>query len=96
MYKLRNRHYFGGAIASLCGLARPDMFCRVVLMGYPFLGAPELPFNKSAGLDEEKGPSLDIHQQLANLSEPRKNYKWYYSTTAANAEMSSLKGLKIF
>ncbi len=86
MYKLRNRHYFGGAIA------RPDMFCRVVLMGYPFLGAPELPFNKSAGLDEEKGPSLDIHQQLANLPEPRKNYKRYYS----NAEMSSPKGLKIF
>jgi hypothetical protein len=72
------------------------MFCRVVLMGYPFLGAPELPFNKSAGLDEEKGPSLDIHQQLANLPEPRKNYKWYYSTAAANAEMSSPKGLKIF
>ena len=89
MYKLRNRHYFGGAIA------RPDMFCRVVLMGYPFLG-PELPFNKSAGLDEEKGPSLDKHQQLANLPEPRKKYKWYYSTAAANAEMSSSKGLKIF
>lgn len=89
-------HNFGGAIASLCGLAKPDMFRKVVLIGYPFLGAPELPFNKGPDQEEEKEPSQDIQQQLADLPEPRKHYKWYYSTAAANAEMSSPKGLKEF
>lgn len=72
------------------------MFRRVLLMGYPFLGAPELPLNKGPDRDVKKEPSLDIHQQLANLPEPRKHYKWYYSTAAAGTEMSSPTGLKEF
>ncbi len=88
-------HDFGGAIASLCGLARPDIFRRVVLMGYPFLGAPELPFNKGPD-QEEKGTSQGIHQQLASLPKPRKHYEWYCSSAAANKEMSAPKGLKEF
>ena len=86
-------HDFGGAIASLCGLARPDMFCRVVLMGYPFQGAPKLPFDKGPDQGEEQGTGPEIHQQLANLQRPRKYYHWYYSSADANEELISCNSL---
>ena len=89
-------HDFGGAIASLCGLARPDLFRRVVLMGYPSLGAPVLPFGEGSDRETGKEATLDIHQQLANLPQPRKHYQWYYSSAAADREMSSPEGLGRF
>ena len=89
-------HDFGGAVASLCGLARPDMFRKVVLMGYPFLGAAELPFGENLDHEGEKEAAPDIHQQLANLPNPRKHYLWYYSSAAANQEMSPGEGLGQF
>lgn len=33
----------------------------------------------------------DVHTALAELPEPRKNYKWYYSTSLAAAEMENSK-----
>ncbi len=87
-------HDFGGAIASLCGLTRPDMFRRVILMGYPFQGLPKLPSRESPDPGEEI--SSEIHRQLANLPLPRKHYQWYYSSAAADIEMSPSKGLDDF
>ena len=89
-------HDFGGAIASLCGLARPDMFRRVVLMGYPFQGIPKLPFDDGADQEEEQKTVPDIHQQLASLPRPRKHYQWHYSSAHADEELFSCKGLDAF
>lgn len=87
-------HDFGSVTASACALARPDLFRRVVLMSHPFSGS-QLPFDTYS--HEEVPPaSPDIHRQLAKLPEPRKHYKWYYSTAAANAEMSPQEGLYEF
>lgn len=83
-------HDFGAVTASLCALTRPDFFESVVLMSHPFKGAPSLPFNiaNEESHESEKSKS-DVHKELANLPEPRKHYKWYYSTEPANKEMSS-------
>ena len=83
-------HDFGAVTASLCALTRPDFFESVVLMSHPFKGAPTLPFNVANEESHEgEGSKSDIHQELANLPEPRKHYKWYYSTEPANNEMSN-------
>ena len=85
-------HDFGSVTASLCALARPDLFRRVVLISHPFKGAPKLP---EADRSQENSMP-DIHHDLANLPEPRKHYKKYYSTAAANIDMSPRKGLQEF
>lgn len=59
----------------------------VILMSHPFKGSPSLPFNTAHSSAEPTSPSKDIHAQLANLPEPRKHYKWYYSTAPAASEM---------
>lgn len=98
-------HDFGAAGASMCALMRPDIFksyvscsCRqlkfltcvrrVVMMSHPFKGSPPLPFNT---VSNPKPPSEkeDVHNALAELPEPRKHYKWYYSTSLAAAEMDN-------
>ena len=84
-------HDFGAVSASLCALARPDFFHRVVLMSHPFKGSPELPL----GVDVSP-PQSDIHDDLARLPEPRKHYKWYYSTADAGPDMSPAEGLQEF
>ncbi|KAA6413683.1 MAG: alpha beta-Hydrolase [Lasallia pustulata] len=89
-------HDFGAVAASLCALARPDFFHRVVLMSHPFKGSSKLPFDVENPKDSTQGSQPDIHQELAALSEPRKHYKWYYSTAPANAEMSPPDGLHEF
>ena len=89
-------HDFGAVAASLCALARPDYFHRVVLMSHPFKGSPKLPFDVDNAKDSKQGNQPDIHQELAALSEPRKHYKWYYSTAPADAEMSPAEGLHDF
>ena len=85
-------HDFGAVAASLCALMRPDFFHKVVLMSHPFKGIPQL----SGSRPRNQKPESDIHQALSNLPEPRKHYKWYYSTSAANREMSPCQGLKKF
>ncbi|MCJ1404643.1 hypothetical protein MMC11_007869 [Xylographa trunciseda] len=87
-------HDFGSVTASLCALTRPDFFHKVVLMSHPFKGSPTLPFDVSSRT--ESTPKRDIHHDLANLPNPRKHYKWYYSTRDANTEMASSDGLREF
>lgn len=59
-------------------------------MSHPFKGSPSLPFNTI--LENYSPPAKeDVHKDLASLPEPRKHYKWYYSTTAANDEMTNPK-----
>ena len=85
-------HDFGCVPASLAALSRPDTFHKVVLLGHPFLGSPELPFDK-APEQEELPEKLDLHQELGRLDPPRKHYRWYYSTAEANKEMAPQGGL---
>ncbi|MCJ1367556.1 hypothetical protein MMC16_006690 [Acarospora aff. strigata] len=81
-------HDFGAVTASLCALTRPDFFEGVVLMSHPFKGPPSLPLNTANDSPpNSNGGNSDIQNDLANLAEPRKHYKWYYSTEPANEEM---------
>ena len=91
-------HDFGCVPASLCALIRPDMFKKVVLMGHPFLGTPTLPSISSEGETKasQNHPQPDLHEELAKLPQPKKHYRWYYSTSSATAEMSPTSGLKDF
>lgn len=92
-------HDFGCVPASLCALIRPDMFKKVVLMGHPFLGTPALPFDTSPeqeAASSRDDPQPDLHEELAKLPQPKKHYRWYYSTASASADMSPPAGLKDF
>ena len=100
-------HDFGAVVASMCALMRPDIFksyvsralhsiqsltCvrRVIMMSAPFKGSPTLPFD----IVSSPKPALkkeDVHKALAELPEPRKDYKWYYSTSPAATEMENPK-----
>jgi pimeloyl-ACP methyl ester carboxylesterase len=72
-------HDFGSPVAAHCALIRPDVFPAAVMMSAPFAGPPALP------LRAPRKP--DIHDALAALARPRKNYQWYYSTPEADADM---------
>jgi pimeloyl-ACP methyl ester carboxylesterase len=83
-------HDFGSVISPWCSIARPDVFRAMVLMSAPFPGAPALPFDIADSSDSNKsvsrsGESLD--GALAQLTPPRKQYRTYYSTREANADM---------
>ncbi|PBP22570.1 alpha/beta-Hydrolase [Diplocarpon rosae] len=80
-------HDFGAVAASMCALMRPDVFRSVITMSHPFKGSPSLPFNTVSN-PTTTTPSEDIHQALAELPEPRKHYKWYYSTQRAASDLS--------
>lgn len=60
------------------------------MMSHPFKGSPTLPFdivsNPKPALEKE-----DLQKALAEIPEPRKHYKWYYSTSPAAAEMDNPK-----
>ncbi len=75
-------HDFGASGAAWCGLVRPDVFRKVVLMSAPFAGPPSIPF---AG--EKPQSAEDVHAAMAKLDRPRKHYQWYYSTRPANDDM---------
>jgi len=76
-------HDFGSPVAAWCGLLRPDVFTRVVLMSAPFAGAPSIP----DGADTPPSGRATITEDLARLSEPRKHYQDYYRTPAAAEDM---------
>ncbi|KAI9717567.1 MAG: hypothetical protein M1812_004708 [Candelaria pacifica] len=83
-------HDFGSVTASLCALTRPDFFDNVVTMSHPFKGSPILPFDTAHSNEPEPTDGRgkqDIHRELASLPEPRKHYKWYYSTAQANNDL---------
>jgi pimeloyl-ACP methyl ester carboxylesterase len=71
-------HDFGSSVAAWCALLRPDIFRSVTLMSAPFSGPPGL----------KPGQKEDIEAALAALERPRKHYQWYYSTRAANNDMT--------
>ncbi|MEZ5816922.1 MAG: alpha/beta hydrolase [Hyphomicrobiaceae bacterium] len=86
-------HDFGAAVASWCALTRPDVFERCAIMSAPFAGPPTLPFGTDTGgsVAPQSGLSRagdDIDAALGRLARPRKHYQRYYSTRAANDDMT--------
>ena len=59
-------------------------------MSHPFKGLPPLPFDIVSN-PQPPVQTEDIHKALAELSEPRKAYKWYYSSAPAAHEMDNPK-----
>ncbi len=80
-------HDFGSPVAAWCALARPDVFRSVVLMSAPFAGVPALPLNTADVPARANAPAAGLPETLAQLTRPRKHYRWYYATPQANADM---------
>jgi pimeloyl-ACP methyl ester carboxylesterase len=80
-------HDFGSPVAATCALLRPDVFRSVVLMSAPFPGVPALPLNTADIPAKPQAPAAGLPEALAQLTRPRKHYRWYYATPAANADM---------
>lgn len=78
-------HDFGSPVAAWCALLRPDVFRAAVMMSGPFAGPPPIPFDTIRS--PQSGGGDDFHRDLAALPRPRKHYRRYYSTRAANADM---------
>lgn len=74
-------HDFGSPVAAWCGLVRPDIFHRVVLMSSPFAGPPGL--SESAS---RQAPRADA-TRLTDLDPPRQHYQAYYRTPQANENL---------
>ena len=91
-------HDYGSPVAAWCALARPDVFCRVVLMSAPFGGVPALPANPArqdaatTQKPQSDGPGATIFDDLAALPEPRKHYQKYYATREAHGDMFHAPG----
>ncbi len=80
-------HDFGSPLAAWCGLARPELVRRLVMMSAPFAGAPAQQTNEREAIDGA----------LAALARPRKHYHWYYATRPANTDMADAEqGLSAF
>ena len=82
-------HDFGAQIAGFCALMRPDVFRSVTMMSSPFTGAPPWPAIEAANPGEGSPASVDVHEALAGLEEPRKHYQAYFATDAAAADLDS-------
>ncbi|MBM3770887.1 MAG: alpha/beta hydrolase [Acidimicrobiia bacterium] len=83
-------HDFGSVVAPWCPIARPDVFRALVMMSAPFAGVPPLPFDIVRAPREGAGPSNasgTLDEALARLNPPRKQYRVYYATRAANDDM---------
>jgi pimeloyl-ACP methyl ester carboxylesterase len=80
-------HDFGSPVAAWCALVRPDVFRSAVLMSAPFPGAPALPLNTADIPAPASAPTAGVPEALAQLTRPRKHYRWYYATREANAHM---------
>lgn len=85
-------HDFGSVTATLCALARPDIFRALVLMSHPVRGPAMIPISTSvsygdSSLSSTRKPA-NIHLALATLPVPRKHYQRYFSTDSANDEMA--------
>jgi pimeloyl-ACP methyl ester carboxylesterase len=79
-------HDFGSPVAAWCALIRPDIFRSVVMMSAPFAGIPALSLGPLPG-PRRPWAADPVHRELASLPRPRKHYRLYYSTRAANADM---------
>lgn len=69
-------HDFGSPVAAWSALTRPELFTSVALMSAPFAGPPGT------------GPSApaDLHDNLANLTPPRRHYQWRYGDRDAEGD----------
>ncbi len=74
-------HDFGSPVAAWCGIVRPDVFHRVVLMSAPFAGTPGL--TESGQQPIKRADAVDLH----DLDPPRRHYQAYYRTPEANENM---------
>lgn len=91
-------HDFGAVTASLCALARPDMFQNLVMMSHPTKGAPQSPLSTSPSYGSPSAatpPPEDMEKALSQLPRPRKHYKWYYCTEPSNQEMTYPTGSEL-
>ena len=79
-------HDWGAPTAAWCALVRPDIFRSVVFMSTPFDGPPELPLG-TADHPSPRVPKIDLDQDLAALPRPRKYYRSYLATRAANEDL---------
>lgn len=69
-------------------------FCSLIMMSHPFTGPFKLPFDTAHSQPQpENSPqnSGGVQKALAELPQPRKHYKWYYSTETASREMTEPK-----
>jgi pimeloyl-ACP methyl ester carboxylesterase len=93
-------HDFGSGVSPWCSIARPDVFRSVVLMSAPFAGTPALPFRTAEAPESNKPASNStesLDAALAQLTPPRKQYRVYYSSREANADMiHAPQGLRAF
>src|ERR1700712_270255 len=64
-------------------------------MSHPFKGTPLLPFNTGANY-KASPPEEDVFKTLAELPQPRKHYKCYYSTAEAAPDMDGESQLHEF
>ena len=64
-------------------------------MSHPFKGSPSLPFDTVSN-HPQSATKDNVHKALAELPEPRKHYKWYYSTHPAASEMENPKSMHHF
>ena len=89
-------HDAGSPVASWAALIRPDIFRSLALMSSPFEGSPSLPFNTANGAPAPR-PAVteaEMNAELAALDRPRKYYREYNRTRAANEDiMNAPQGL---
>lgn len=98
-------HDFGATAASVCTLARPDLFRTGVFLGHVPSGGPPLP-PLAAGREEKEGKGgggsvfsrdPDVHTSLARREEPLEHYQWYNSTPGAAHDWANPpQGMKAF
>ena len=63
---------------------------RTIIISHPFAGSPSLPFD-TVNNPPKPAEKEDIRTSLANLPEPRKSYRGYYSSAPAAADMDNPK-----
>lgn len=96
-------HDFGAVASALAPLMRPDIFESCIQASHPHHAPPAPAFavpispspHSEAGRSSPGG--LNIQAELAELSPPRKHYKWYNSTAPAAHDWDNPKqGLHSF
>ena len=75
-------HDFGSPVAAWCALLHPHVFRSAALLSAPF-GGPPGPASGTRSMSA-------LAESLAALQPPRKHYQWYFSTSAADADMREL------
>ncbi|KAI2605191.1 alpha/beta-hydrolase [Hypoxylon fragiforme] len=84
-------HDFGAVSSAMAALMRPDVFRSTIQMSHPHHRPPE------PRQHDDKSEQVDIQAELAELSPPRKHYKWYNSTPGAASEWENpAQGLEAF